>query len=305
MFGMIALIIVIGGICLKGFRKTDAVEIEDIEYTGQDFIKSCFSVGDSNMYLCAYSTDHSEYYIARMPEDGGELDILPYKIPDNMKVIGMDADSSGECSVLLSTYQDVEIDGQNLYYIDYEITRIDRIGIEGELEYSLEITDEFKDVEDVPLAFESDADGNYFISNGNTLIHFSPDNTVEKIPFDGKLHAVTLNKDKAYAIYMDSTSGNMMLSSIENGEVHPISELENDGDVYRNMSVVGESLYLYSRAGIYRYSNNEQEDIYKMDDKMEERPFIEGEDLTADGDLCMLLKINDKYRIRHIKFASA
>jgi hypothetical protein len=239
-----------------------------------------------------------------MPIQGNCLEILPYSIPANMKVIGMDADSSDGCSVLLSTFHKEALDGKDAIFIDFKQTRIDQIGADGKLKYSLDVSSSFMNTEEIPLIFESNSSGNYFVGIENTLMYFSTnENEVEQDTVDGYFETLVCDNNKAYAVYWDYSSEKTILSSIEDGKLSSMAELKTFDEDYRSVSIYSDSLYLYSRDGVYRFRDNKQECIYKNDDINEMRPFIYGEDVSSDGEICILLKIEDKYRVRHIKVA--
>lgn len=278
------------------------VEVKDVEFKGEDFKKSCFSVGSDYIYICAFSKDESDYYIAKTPINGNDLETLSYKIPENMKVLSLSADSSGECSVLLSTFHEEPFEGENAILIDYQITRIDRIDTDGKLKYSLDVSDEFRKSELMPVIFEADACDNYYVNNGSVLMHFSRNsNKVEKFIVDGYYETVMCDDDKAYAVYWDNSSEKTILTAINDGEIKRVAELETFNEDYSSISKSGEDLYLYNRDGLYKFSNNTQECLYKDDNIKETKRFIDGEDLSTEGELCILLNKDYKYSVRHIK----
>lgn len=285
-------------------KSKSLVQVSDVVYEGSDFKKSCFSVGKDIIYLCVFNSDESEYYIAKMPINGNNMEKVPYDIPADMKVLGMDVDLSGECSILLSTFHEEELEGDMATFIDFKTTRIDRIRENGELNYSIDISNEFQNAEEIPLIFESDANGNYYISKDNILVQLSIDNTIEEYEIDGYYEAVNCEGDNVYAVYWDNSTEKTILSSIDKGEFCSITELENLDDDYREISVYGKELYMYSRNGLYKLNNNKQRIIYNSDQIDEIRPFIISEDLSPSGELCMLLKIDDKYLIRHVKYGN-
>ncbi len=303
--GSIVVVLAMSLLIFDGNHKADYVEIDDVEYAGNDFIKSCFSVGKESIYVCAFSNDETDYYIAKMPINGNNLERLSYEIPNDMKVIGMNVDSSEECSVLLSTFHEEVCEGENAIFIDFRKTRIDTIGADGILKNTLDTSEMLKNMEAIPLIFESDSNNNFYINDGEVLMHFSgTEEKIDKYPIDGYYETVMCEKGKTYTIYWDYSSEKTVLAEIKDGKMDDISELETLDEDYRSISMQKNDLYLYSREGLYKFCNNKQECIYRDNNLNKTRPLIHGEDLSAEGELCMLLRSNGSFKIRHIKIKS-
>ena len=288
--------------CFKGNSYAYPVDIKDVTFEDDDIRKSCFSVGSDYIYMCAFSKDESDYYIAKAPINSNALEKLHYEIPENMKVLRISADSSGECSLLLSTFHEEDFEGEKATFIDFNTTRIDRIDTDGQLKYSLDISDEFKKAEEIPLIFEADEGDNFYVNVGSVLMHFSIKDKIEKFIIDGYYETVMCENGKAYTVYYDYSAEKTFLSLIEDGEISKVAELETFNEDYRSISKSGDDLYLYSREGLFKYSNDTQECLYKDDNITDTRRFMDGEDLSSEGELCILLNVDEKYSVRHVRY---
>ena len=233
-----------------------------IYYEGETFIKSVFEVGGEQLYIHGIKGDGT-YFLGNMNKEEKSLKELPLIMPEDMRIINMAVDTYGDCHMLSTSVEEIDLDGMKASQMTFEKSVITKVNKEGNTEYTIDISEIISEKNIRPFCFTVDQDGNYYLENNNEtneIIKICPDGSVgSRIPCEGEVEAIGNGKSgKIYCMYINE-NGEEVLGRLEENEVVSCNVTLPSAEArYSNIGIGTDTeLLMYNKiSGVYTYDLN-------------------------------------------------
>lgn len=262
-----------------------------VVYTGEEFTKSIFAVGNTVMYL--YGIDKSgNYFLGSMHREEDSFHKFSVDMGENMRAFNMTVDEQERCHILWMSVEKVTIGDQTLDQITYDRSVITIVDGSGNIEETIDVSDIFAQGYRRPFCFVVDREGTYFWENEAEIISIKKDGTLGAvISCDGLVEGIGVGKSgTVYCTYEDNNQ-ECGLGMIKDNVFHscevqfPLSDALY-ADIYAGTD--SELLIFNAKSGIFAWNGDSVEERLGIS----ELPVAEGEitsrGILADGRLCIM-----------------
>lgn len=281
-------------------RQDVSYEVSDVEemvyYEGEVFKKSVFKTGGNLLYICGIKED-GNYFLGVMEKEEKVLNEIPVEMPENMRIINMAVDIYGDCHILWSSVEEIELDGMKASQMTFEKSVITKVNKEGNIEYTIDISEIINEKLIRPFCFTVDKDGNYYFENNNDeneIIKICRDRSTDACIFcKGEIEAIGNGKSgMVYCIYVNENEEEV-IGRIEGNEVVPCDVILPSSEArYSNIdSGTDTELLIYNKmSGVYTYdlSVNAVEQRVAGNEMPLYGQDVSGYGFLGDGRLCLL-----------------
>ncbi len=276
------------------------VEVSDksvvVPYSGEDFVKSIFAVGDTMLYVYGIKPD-GEYFLGCMQREEDVFREFTVEMDENMRAFNMAVDRQGRCHILWMSVEKYEAGDRSADRITGEKSCITIIDNTGKPEKEIDVTDMFSSGYKRPFCFVADREGNYYFENGKELVQIMNDGTLGTVvQCDGWVEGIGIGKSETvYCIYQKE-NGERRLGRIEEDMLCTYDlQLPQAEALYAGIyeGTDSELLIFNKEGGIFAYDEGYIETRVAGTDLPIKGPEIGGYGILSDGRLCIMEQENE------------
>lgn len=276
------------------------VEVSDksavVSYSGEEFVKSVFAVGDTMLYVYGIKPD-GEYFLGCMQREEDIFREFTIETDESMRAFNMAVDRQGRCHILWMSVEKFEAGGQSVDRITYEKSRITIVDNKGKLEKEIDVTGLFSAGYNRPLCFTVDGEGNYYFENGKEIIQIQNDGTKGTVILcDGWVEGIGIGKSGiVYGTYQ-LENGERRLGRIEEDMLCTIDlQLPQSKASYAGIYAGTDSeLFIFNKeSGVFAFNEGEIETRVTETELPIKGPEVAGYGILSDGRLCIMEQENE------------
>ncbi len=271
------------------------VEVSDksavVPYSGEEFEKSVFAVGDTMLYVCGIKPDGA-YFLGCMQREEDTFQEFTIEMEEGMRAFNMSVDRQGRCHILWMSVEKFEAEGQSVDRITYEKSSITIVDNTGKLEKEIDVTDLFSDGYKRPFCFVADRDGNYYFEHDKELVQIRNDGTPGNVILcDGWIEGIGIGKSGTVYCTYQQENGERRLGRIEEGLLCTIElELPQSKASYAGVYPGTDSeLFIFNKeSGVFVFDGGDLETRVAETELPIKGPEIAGYGILLDGRLCIM-----------------
>jgi len=275
----------------------------DIAYAGDDFMKSCATVGGDSIYVAGFHGEYAgtepkdeDYFWGRIEKEGNVIQEFTPDIPDDMFAMRGCVDLQGNWHILCVR----KVNGA----FTYEKAGIWIIDSQGNTVKNIDFTEIVQTKKFVPYWMAVDGEGNYILGSNGVLMLADSEGHVKKW-YEIELQGLGIGKSgRIYGVY-----GNLM-GEVSLGILEPeAGVLEQcavfDEELYSSFSVlqpgVNTELLLANKGnGVWCYDGEELESVISIHDILGNGQDISAMGFMDDGRLCVMSNEDGQFRFYYV-----
>ena len=271
------------------------VEVSDksavVPYSGEEFEKSVFAVGDTMLYICGIKPDGA-YFLGCMQREEDIFREFTIEMDEDMRAFNMAVDRQGRCHILWMSVEKFEAGGQSADRITYEKSRITIVDNTGKLEKEIDVTDLFSAGYKRPFCFVVDRDGNYYFEHDKELVQIRNDGTPGNVILcDGWVEGIGIGKSGTLYCTYQQENGERRLGRIEEGMLCTIDvQFPQSKASYAGVYAGTDSeLFIFNKeSGVFAFDGDDLKTRVAETELPIKGPEIAGYGILSDGRLCIM-----------------
>ena len=283
----------VGVSILRG--KSNVIDEEKYAYDREGTQKSVFASNGEVAYLCCCKEE--KFYLYYVDKMGFRK--LPYFCGGNERIIRMDVDDSGQCSLLIYGSENELVDGHLLSTITDADARIDVIDSYGNIVKRYDGSF-FLSSTNIPSSFITHDSMIYAMNcDGEATIVNMATGSVDKLPAEGMVSAVDVLDNRVVLTYYSNDSSYYQELSLD-GKIQKKIKLPKSNCKYGICKIVGDDVYLYNKdEGVFKCRNSSN----KVQ-RIEKSPKNEKGIGFGVNKICMIAEENEEYIFRFLTLNS-
>lgn len=262
-----------------------------ILYTGSDFIKSVFAVGEHMLYVCGMRDD-GEFFLGLMPEEEEVFQEFTVDVEEGMRAFNMTVDCYGKCHILWMSVEKQKINGQSFDSITFEKSCITVVNKEGVVEKELDVSSVFSPKQPRPFCFVVDRDGNYYFENEKELIQITVDGIQkEAVICDGWIEGIGIGKSGAVFCTYHTETGERRIAGLEKNYLDTWAvQLPEADAIYAGIYAGTDTeILLFNKAnGVFACDENKIENRISITELPVKGNEINGYGILSEGRICLM-----------------
>lgn len=277
------------------WNKGSILAEERYAYDREGTQKSVFASNGEVAYLCCCKEE--KFYLYYVDNMGFRK--LPYFCSGNERIIRMDVDDSGQCSLLIYSSENELVDGYLLSTITDADARIDVIDSYGNIVKRYDGSF-FLSSTNIPSSFITHDSMIYAMNcDGEATIVNMATGSVDKLPAEGMVSAVDVLDNRVVLTYYSNDSSYYQELSLD-GKIQKKIKLPKSNCKYGICKIAGDDVYLYNKdEGVFkcRSSSNKFKRIEKSQKNEKGIGF-------GKNKICMIAEENEEYIFRFLTLNS-